>query len=319
VLGILSVFLTNMLTQQNRAYSVVDQVTEAQGNARALLDLLEREVRTTGVLAPEAAAVCGVDNINGPDVLYVTDGEVYDFDESDTDNQYDAGASVTNGYGGVGTGEQLRLTTLAPDKKPFHDTDGDAVADSDFRPGAGVIVVDVYNPSRGAACGVIVPGGVDVAGKTVTVDFTAGAGNAALAGLGVSKWAVPAHRYSVDPQGRLMRDGLILAGDVEDLQVAYFFDQAPENGQIEENLEVPGDPDSVVYDPADNWDNSKLREIRLSFVVRSSRPDLNLPGAIPQALENHAPAAVADGFRRRVFRATVRPRNVGHRLETNLL
>jgi hypothetical protein len=124
----------------------------------------------------------------------------------------------------------------------------------------------------------------------------------------------------VDAQGRLVRDGLILAGDVEDLQLAYFFDQAPENGVVDsDGLEYPGDPDGNVYDPADNWDNSKLREIRMSFVVRSSRPDPNLPGAIPQALENHAPAAVADGFRRRVFRATVRPRNVGHRLETNLL
>jgi hypothetical protein len=275
-------------------------------------------VRSTGVLAPEAAAVCGIDNTNRPDVLYVTDRDVYDFDEDDQDNQYDAGAGITSGFGGVGTAEQLRLSTLAPDKKPFHDTDGDAVADSDFRPGAGVIVVDVYNPSRGAACGVIVPGGVDVAGKTVTVDFTAGAGNVALAGLGVSKWAVPAHRYSVDNQGRLMRDGLVLAEDVEDLQLAYFFDQN-DNGALEENLEYPGDPDSVVYDPGDNWNNSLLREIRVSFVVRSSRPDPNLPGAVPQAIENHAPAVVADGFRRRVFTATVRPRNVGHRLDTNIL
>jgi prepilin-type N-terminal cleavage/methylation domain-containing protein len=319
VLAIISVYLSNMMTQQNRAYTVIDQVTQAQGNARALLDLLEREVRSTGGLAPEAAAVCGIDNTNQPDVLFVTDRDVYDFDENDQNNQYDAGAQISAGFAGVGSGETLTLSTLAPDKKPFHDTDGDAVADSDFRPGAGVIVVDVFNPDRGAACGVVVPGGVDVGNKRITVDFTAGASNAALAGVGVSRWAVPAHRYSCDLQGRLMRDGLVLAEDVEDLQVAYFFDQNPENGAIESAaLEYPGDKDGNQYDPAD-WNNSKLREIRLSFVVRSSRPDQRLPGAVPQALENHAPAPVADGFRRRVFTATVRPRNVGHRLETNLL
>lgn len=316
VLAIVSVYLTNMLTQQNRAYTVVDQVTEAQGSARALLDMLEREIRGTAGLAPEGAAVCGVDNTAGPDVLFVTDSEVYDFEDDDTSNKYDAGANVISGFNGTGTGEQLRLGTLSPDGKPFYDLDSDTVGDSDFRAGGAVIIVDQNNPDRGTACGVIVPGGVDLANRIITVDFTVGAGNANLAvGGGIS--AVPAHRFRVNAQNQLLRDGVALAEDVEDFQVAYFFDSFPENGAIDSDLlEVPGDPDGNVYEP-DDWDNSQLREIRFAFVVRSSDPDPNLPGAIPQPLENHAPAAVADGFRRRVFRAAVRPRNVGHRLEVS--
>ena len=65
VLLVVVVYLTEMLTRQSRAYAVVDQVTETQQNLRAIADLLERELRVTGFLVPEGAAVCGVDQTNG--------------------------------------------------------------------------------------------------------------------------------------------------------------------------------------------------------------------------------------------------------------
>jgi prepilin-type N-terminal cleavage/methylation domain-containing protein len=318
VLGILSVYLTNMLTQQNRAYAVVDQVTEAQSSGRAILDLLERELRGTGGLTPEAAAVCGVDNTVRADVLFVTDGESYDFDADDPALKfYDAAAKVESGLTGTGNAEVLRLGSVAPDGKAFYDLDADGTPDSDFRPGAGVIVMDINNPSRGAACGVIVAGGVDVAGRQITVDFTQGGENPGMGTIPITAWAVPAHRYTVNLQNQLMRDDLILAADVEDLQLAYFFDSVTLDDEVDSNaLEYPGTVDGNVYAPTD-WSNSDLREIRFSFVTRSRLPDPNLPGAVPQPLENHVPAAVPDGFRRRVLTATVRPRNVGHRLEAD--
>jgi prepilin-type N-terminal cleavage/methylation domain-containing protein len=316
VLGIITVYLTNMLTQQSRAYTVVDQVTEAQGSGRAILDLLERELRGTGGLTPEAAAVCGVDNTNRADMVFVTDSEAYQFAEDDPALKfYDSAARITSGFAGIGNAEVLRLGSIAPDGEAFYDLDGDGTPDSDFRPGGSVIVMDTNNPGRGTACGVIVAGGVDVAGKQITVDFTKGGANAGLASLPLTAWAVPAHRYTVNLQNQLLRDDLMLADDVEDLQLAYFFDAVTPDNEVDSNpLEYPGTSDGNVYEPTD-WDNSELREIRFSFVVRSRMTDPNLPGAVPQPLENHAPAAVPDGFRRRVLTATVRPRNVGHRLE----
>jgi hypothetical protein len=66
--------------------------------------------------------------------------------------------------------------------------------------------------------------------------------------------------------------------------------------------------------PPPVWDNRELREVRFSFVVRSTVPDPTLPGAVFQTLENRvAPAGGPDGFRRRAFTAAVRTRNVGHR------
>ena len=112
---------------------------------------------------------------------------------------------------------------------------------------------------------------------------------------------MPAHRYSVNLQNQLMRDDLVLADDVEDLQLAYFFDSVTADNEVDSDaLEYPGTVDGNVYASTD-WDNSELREIRFSFVVRTRLTDPNLPGAVPQPLENHVPAAVADGFRRRVL------------------
>jgi prepilin-type N-terminal cleavage/methylation domain-containing protein len=316
VLGIVSIYLTNMLTQQNRAYTVVDQVTEVQGNARAILDMLERDVRGTGMAAAEAGIVCGVDNTNAADVLFVTDGSVFKYDRDKNPARFDQGAEVQGvGFVATGSNNTFALNTLVPDGVPYHDLDADGTQDSDFRPGGSVIVVERFNATRGVACGVIVAGGVDVGNKTLTVNFDAGAENPLL---GSSSEVFPAKRYTVNNDNELVRDGVVLAGDVEDLQVSYFFDTAPANGEIDSALlEEPGSKDGNVYE-VDDWNNTELREIRLGIVVRSRTPDPNLPGAIPQALENRQPVAVADGFRRRVLQAVMRPRNVGHRLDADI-
>jgi prepilin-type N-terminal cleavage/methylation domain-containing protein len=311
ILAILSVFLTNMLTQQNRAYVVVDEVAEVQGNARAILDLVEREVRTTALMAPEGAAVCGIDNTAGPDTLYVTDGDAYDFS---SETRYNLGASISSGFTGTGTGDTLQLSSVDVDDKPFYDLDADGNPDSDFRPGGGVIVVDRANPERGASCGVIAAGGVDTGTRRITVDFSAGAGglSAHLPGTPAADLvAVPAHRFAVNAQLQLMRDDIALSGDVEDFQVSYFFD-LNDDGLVGGN-ENPGAAGQPQYFPNAPWDNRDLKEIRFGFVVRSRLPDPKLPGAAFQALENRAPIAGTDGFRRRAFTAQVRPRNVGHR------
>jgi prepilin-type N-terminal cleavage/methylation domain-containing protein len=316
VLGIVSIYLTNMLTQQNRAYTVVDQVTETQGNARAILDMLERDVRGTGMAAAEAGIVCGVDNTNDPDVLFVTDSSVFKYDRDKNPARFDQGAEV-QGIGFVASGSNtiISLNTLAADGIPYHDLDADGTTDSDFRPGGSVIVAERYRADRGVACGVIVAGGVDVGNKTVTVNFDAGAENLSI---GSAAEVFPAKRYTVNGDQELVRDGVVLAGDVEDLQVSFFFDRPPFNGESDgAALEEPGTFDGNVYEVTD-WDNTQLREVRLGIVVRSRRPDPNLPGAIPQALENRQPVAVADGFRRRVLQAVMRPRNVGHRLDGDI-
>ena len=48
-------------TIQHQTYVVVDQVSEAQQNIRAIASLLERDARNAGYLVPTPGATCGID------------------------------------------------------------------------------------------------------------------------------------------------------------------------------------------------------------------------------------------------------------------
>jgi prepilin-type N-terminal cleavage/methylation domain-containing protein len=351
VLGLISFFLTDLLVRQSRTYTVVDDVTETQQNLRAVTSLLERELRSTGFLVPEGAAICGYDTggggtpDDGPDVLYVSDADA--LDPAGITSLTTQAADVTAGYGDGDGVETLTLSSLVVDANPFYDLDGDGVAESDFlyttapARNGGVIVVDRNNPAAGAACGVITD--IDVGASTITVDFNvATAPNAPVAGaapngtpLGAGATdlvAVPAHVYWINPTGangapQLIRNGMVLANDVEDLQLAMFYD-VDDDGVVDgldagftpppfhSALEYPGSAAAnAEYQPG-SWDNSELREVRVTVVARTRGEDPNvlanpdLANSVTQGFENRAAGAVADGFRRRSVTLTVRPRNV---------
>jgi prepilin-type N-terminal cleavage/methylation domain-containing protein len=321
VLLVVVVYLTEMLTRQSRAYTVVDQVTEAQQNLRAIADLLERELRVSGFLVPEGAALCGVDQTNGADVLFVSDSSALD---PGNENQLGIGASIQGGFNGSGV-DTLQLDDVVIDGLAFYDTDGDGVSDSDFlesvnpfRTG-GVIVTDRDNPGRGSACGIVT--NVNPGADTIRVDFTsngaAPAGTPLAAGVGGDLVAVPAHVYTV-VNNQLLRDGMVLADDVEDLQFALFYDMDDDGEVDSEVAEYPGDANGNIYQSRD-WDNSFLTEIRVNIVVRTRNQDPDVvqnPGMAQgswQVTENRVDPGGFDGFRRRVHTVVIRPRNVGLR------
>jgi prepilin-type N-terminal cleavage/methylation domain-containing protein len=338
VLAVVSMYLTDMLVRQNRAYTVVDQVTEVQQNLRAIADLMERELRVTGFMVQEGAAFCGVDNTNGPDVVFVTDSDAI---SPANQTQLDIGADVIAGSAGT----NLTVDDTTVDGVPFYDNTNDGVADADFLANAtlgtrgGVILFDRNNPGGGTSCGMVtsVPNGT-----TVNVDWNVTVNGVALVpaptlipgGPGTDLVAIPAHWYAILPAAaggspQLFRDGTLLADDVEDLQFALFYD-VNGDGLVTGNVagagqpprsatEYPGSANPGVPYVSSVWDNTLLREIRLNFVVRTRSQDAdvlqNPDGAqgTQQALENRVPPVGADGFRRRVHSMTVRPRNVGLR------
>jgi prepilin-type N-terminal cleavage/methylation domain-containing protein len=351
VLGLITFFLTDLLVRQSRTYTVVDDVTETQQNLRAITSLLERELRATGFLVPEGAAICGYDTggsgtpDDAPDVVYVTDAEA--LDPAGVTSLTTQAADLTGGtFDGDGV-DTLQVSSLVVDANPFYDLDGDGVAESDFlyttnpARNGGVIVVDRNNPGAGAACGVITD--IDVGTSTLTVDFdvatapNAPAGGAAPDGTPLGAGAtdlvvVPAHVYWINPGAaggppQLIRDGMVLANDVEDLQLALFYD-VDDDGVVDgldpdftpppthSATEYPGSAaDNAEYEPG-SWDNSELREVRVTVVARTRAEDPNvladpdLATSVPQGFENRAPGAVPDGFRRRSITLTVQPRNV---------
>jgi prepilin-type N-terminal cleavage/methylation domain-containing protein len=343
MVGLAAVFIGEIFTQQNRAHVVVENVTETQQSVRALGDMLERDLRVTGFLVPEEMAFCGIDTAalpdTAPDVLFLTDADA--LGDAIAPNNVPAlgvAARVLNGSSidGRNNGESLILDTLAPDGVPFYDLSGNGVADSDFlfipaplRAG-GVILWDRANPAAGVACGII----RGIGGTTLTVDFNPGgvgaARNTALGNPSSDILAVPAHVYRIDGT-RLLRNEMLLAEDVEDLQFAAFFDV---NGDgivncpggpcagppFVSTLEYPGSEGSVYR--ADAWDHADLRELRVTIVGRTRAPDpqalnnADMARGTMQFQENRTPppgGVAPDGFRRRVMVLTAAVRNVGGR------
>lgn len=330
ILLVITVYLTEMLINQSEAYAVVDQVTEAQQNVRTVSSLVERDIRATGLLAPEGASVCGLDRAQGSDILFVTDASAVD-DPAGALN-FRSASVVPGTYDGSGDSVALQLGSVVLDQATY-DTDGDGNADSDFLatggPGpsrnGGVIVVDRNNPGRGASCGIVQD--VATGANQITVDFD-------LANDGVGSplqahdplnmapqnlRAIPAHVYRVQ-NDTLQRDGLVLADDVEDLQVSYFFDDANPNGQVDGTAETPGAGGAPPYFPPAE-DHTTLREVQVWLVARTRAEDLKAvqgpagaeQGEFQTTANRQDPGNPADGFRRRVHTVSVRPRNVGRR------
>jgi prepilin-type N-terminal cleavage/methylation domain-containing protein len=308
--GILSVVLAAVMQSfvvQNRAYTVTDQVVQAQQNLRAVSWLIERDIRMSGFMVPEAASLCALDQTNAPDTLWLTDSEA--IDPSDQ-VRASLGAAVSN-YA-LGTGAQaLIVDNVVVDGKPYYDTDGDGNPDADFDKNHGVILADADDPARGTACGVVTA----VKVGEVDVDFKTSLAN--LPPFGDRVILVPAHVYAIaqaaNQPPKLTRDGMPLATDVEDLQVSFFYD-VNHDGKIDADptKESPGAAGGNLY-ASSAWDNRDLREVRLNLVTRTRDSDRDNTQGMFQATENRVPIVVTDGYRRRVRTTTVRLRNVGFR------
>jgi prepilin-type N-terminal cleavage/methylation domain-containing protein len=303
--GILVIVVTAVMQSfvvQNRAYTVTDQVIEAQQGLRAVAWLLERDARMTGFMVPEAAAVCAIDSTNGPDTVWFTDADALD---PTGETRPALGAEVLSGYS-AGTGSKpLGVDDAVLDAGGFY------ANGFDFQEDGGAILVDVDDPNRGVACGIV----TNVSANTVTVDFATSLG---VVPAGNRLILVPAHVYQVDlapDEPQLLRNGRAIATGVEDLQVAFFFDQN-RDGQVQNefspNGEFPGRAGADEYEN-DDYDNRDLREIRINLVTRTRAPDREFQVGQFQTTENRVAPGGNDGYRRRVHSSTVKLRNVGYR------
>lgn len=315
ILSIVVVGVFESLTRQHRTSIVTENVVEVQNNVRAISSLLEREVRMAGYLVPDAVAVCGLDQTTGSDELYVSETEPIVPDDAragDLGARLAATETWDNPTGSTTLDLDSTTTDLDGDGTYFYDNDGDGTGDADFRVDGGVIIGDLANPHRGAVCGRVTAASssditfVTVAGSLVAHDSVNDAEEEIV--------FIPAARYWVDAAGgvgRLMRNADLLAQGVEDFQVSYFFDVDDDGVVDTATAEEPGTKTGNAYNPG-SWDNSTLKEVRFSIVVRTRADDQAFADGAFVALENRTPPGGAnDGFRRRVVVGSVRPRNVG--------
>ncbi len=308
ILAIVVVAVMQSFVVQNKAYTVTDQVIEAQQNLRAVAWLFERDARMAGFMVPEAAALCALDRDDQADIVWFSDSDAIDPDNQERNALR---ADVTAGYSSSTTSQDLTVSDVVLDGIAFYDNDGDGTADADFREGAGAILVDLDDPARGSACGIV----ENVGGTTVTVNFL----TSITPSPNPQLILVPAHVYQVDTAGDtpvLRRNGDLLASGIEDLQLAFFFDTNRNgivDGADQADGELPGGAGGAPDYESDEWDNRDLREILISLVVRTRAPDQEHPSGQFQTTENRVAPGGNDGFRRRVHSSTVRVRNVGFR------
>lgn len=310
IMGVVLVFVLGTMASTQKKAASIDDTVEVQQAARQIADIIERDLRHTGMMVADSAAMCGVDNTNAPDRFWVTDWETV-IPGVDLDPRL--GATLIGAINLPLTSffvvDSLVLEQSTP--APAYDTDGDSVPDSDFAIGGGVIIADQANPQRGSACGTIT--GITPP-NLMRVNLQAGALDAVIVGmLTPSLIAVPATEYSVNAAGQLFRGPFQLAENVEDLQLAWFFD-ADDDNVVDAN-EYLGDGTSPDYTAQGN-SSANLREVRLNVVMRTQQAEQELTTGNPIATENRVAAApVNDGFRRRVYTTVVRLRNLGRRIQ----
>jgi prepilin-type N-terminal cleavage/methylation domain-containing protein len=309
LVGILMIFTMQIFTVNNRAYVKTDSVVDTQQSARVIASTLERDLRHAGMMVPEGAAVCGIDNDSGPDRIYISDytaintgGATGTFNGAEIQNAID---NVSSGPNALNL-DSLMIEPGTPD--PAYDTDDNGTNDSDFLEGGGVIVVDLLNLDRGSACGTVT--NVNIGGEAISVTIVTDPLD--TAGGTTNLMAVPAIEYRIT-SGALYRNGLKLAESIEDLQFSYLMDL---NGDSDIGTgETLGDGTSDDYE-ADDYNAADLRGVRFNVVARTRSEDERFNEGYFQALENRDdPGAGRDGFRRRVHTNTVRLRNVGDRVE----
>jgi len=303
LLSVLMLAITSSFTFQQQTYVVVDQVAEAKQNVRVVADLMQRELRNAGYLVPDTAAVCGVDDDNGPDKLYVSDASaLVQLNTLPSAMLPQPLGAVVVGVGGAGVAAGSQTLNL-------EDLDIDAVGGGDFVVGGGLILADRNEGTTAVACGTITNIAAAAMGPVpVQVDLENATGGLPA---GAELVAVPAIVYEV-VGNQLLRNGIVIVDNVEDFQIAWFFDDDGDRQVDPGEYRADGVGVADAYDPT-TLDGSALREVRLNVVIRTRDEDPNgtWQGGIGQVTENRTPASVApmDGARRRVHTSTVRLRN----------
>ena len=310
ILGVILIYVFGtMVTTQKKAIALTDTV-DTQQAARQIADLIERDIRHTAMMTDSAAAICGLDQTDGPDSLYVTDWEVV---VAGDDLDASLAATVTGAINLPNSASYFTVDSLILESKNpsgAFDTDGDGSLESDFSPSGHIIFADANNPERGTACGSIT--GVQPPNQ---LRFTLEAGGLAAVSGGSETpriIAVPAIRYQVDESQTLSRGPYPLAHNLEDLQFAWFLDE-DEDLSVDPG-EYHGDAAGVLYN-AEGLNASRLREVRINVVLRSEDADPAASTGNPIQTENRAAGPTQDGFRRRVYSSVVRLRNLGRRVD----
>jgi prepilin-type N-terminal cleavage/methylation domain-containing protein len=323
ILGVVMFGLTATFTANQKTHITVDQVTVAQQNLRVVAEIIENDLRMSGYMVPGHAAVCLGDSGTGADTLYLSDADailsVAEIQSQDSGLLgSELGVPITNISPGSSVGGSGMTLVLS-------ERWVDLGAEADFAVGAGVMVVDKNDSEGRVVCGTITSLTNSAGdGASLVVDFDTAAVTFG-SGSTTEIAAIPALVYKIiEPGGgdtdryQLRRNGILVANDVEDMQLVLFFDAdddgVVEAGEVEgDDGSMVGDGISIIHSPA-LADGRSLKQVRINLVMSTERedPDQRAPLSQPQITGNRDPSSIAapDRKKRRVYQSTIRLRNV---------
>jgi len=266
---------------QKRTYAQTERAIEVQQDVRLVADAILADMRMAGYLVPKQAGIASVDGgVAGPDMLCFSDPEkIADSEAAKAVARFER-AELTVAIAGV-----AGSATLDP-----NDLDIDGDMDDDFVDEEGVIIVDDDSSHCAQITGIT--GGSDNV-LAFTPD-TPGGFDASTSATRV----VPAVVYWLNGTD-LMRNGLRVATDIEDLQIEFALDDDADGLIVEAEYE----DDLNGEDPLD------LLGVLLSVVARADAQEDNLTSAGRPPAANRLGGA-NDGFRRRGVTTVILPRNL---------
>jgi len=276
VMGLVTAQLLLAFSQQHTSSLEQERTIEIQEEARIITDLILSDLRMSGFMVPQFAAVASLDGgTNASDTLCVSDATIIDESVLPTASSRFPGAEILTSFSGSTSSVVLSAASL----------DIDSDGDDDFSVGGGLLIAT----GTASHCGVI----TDITGSTITfTPATAGSFSATTDDV-----VVPAIVYRVNGT-TLTRDSIVLSDQIEDLQARFGVD-ADGNGTVE-GAEFP--IDDLTGQPFERIEN-----VRVFVTARDLRGEDGFAGQLA-AVANRV-AGSADSFKRRRISGDMQLRN----------
>lgn len=270
------------------------------------LDLISFDTRMGGYMVPTWLAVSSVDGGTQNADRFCVSSMFADPGVTGTGNPIEGLTTRWEGArvqpGGV-SANSVQISSL--NLNPLQDNV------DDFAIGGGIIVASKEQSYCARITGI-------TPGTPATITFATSDATAHLTNITPYMQAVPANVYELDANNQLLRNNMVLAQGIEDLEAEFWVDGSGVINNLDDgdsefpvnNLNNPDPPGGGLM-----AQNDRIRRVRITVLAVSQFEDQagsatgNLTFGRPK-IANRDPGATVDRFRRKAFSVSIMPRNV---------
>jgi len=311
VMGVVTAQLFIVMGNQKKVYSSNERAVDAQETARMTLDLISFDTRMGGYMIPTWLAVSSVDGGTKDPDRFCVSSMFADPGATGSGNPIEALTTRWEGAKLAGGGLSSNSVQVASlNLNPLQDNQ------DDFATGGGVIIASRAQTYCARIQGI-------TPGAPATIQFATNDATTYITAITPETQVVPANVYEVDANNQLLRNNMVLAQGIEDLQAEFWVDGTNDPATGKPNNLDDGDVEFPV-NTLNNPDppggglvarNDRIRRVRITVLAVSQFEDQadsatgNLSYGRPK-VANRDPGDVFDRFRRRAFSVSIMPRNV---------